>query len=115
MIPGDSPMCPPHGPSAKIGPSAPVTPIPTGRMPSRLAIVTPVYPNSAEPLRGIFTYHAARALQAWADVAVDCLLASYLPIGPLRPRERRYTRVDPGFRTLGVPVRYVQYPAVPVV
>jgi len=84
-------------------------------MSSRLAIVTPVYPNSAEPLRGIFTYHAARALQAWAEVAVDCLLASYLPIGPLKPRERRYTRVDPGFRTLGVPVRYVQYPAVPVV
>ena len=84
MIPGESPLRRPLRPSAKIGPSAPVTPIPTGQTPPRLAIVTPVYPNSAEPVRGIFTYHAARALQAWADVAVDCLLAAYLPLGPLR-------------------------------
>jgi glycosyltransferase involved in cell wall biosynthesis len=81
----------------------------------RIAIVTPVYPNSAEPLRGIFTYRAALALQKWAQMEVYCLLAAYPRTPLLRSRQRRYPRVDPAFRTPGVPVRYVQYPALPVV
>ena len=82
--------------------------------PPRIAIVTPVYPNSAEPLRGIFTYRAALALQKWAEVEVYCLLAAYPRTRLLRSRHRPYPRVDPAFRTPGVPVRYIQYPALPL-
>ncbi len=80
----------------------------------RIALVTPVYPNSQEPLRGIFTYYAARELQKWARVEVYCLLAGYPRAGLLRSRHRKYPRVDPAFRTPGVPVRYIQYPALPL-
>jgi glycosyltransferase involved in cell wall biosynthesis len=80
----------------------------------RLALVTPVYPNSEEPQRGIFTYYAARELLKWADLHVYCLLAAYPPVRALHSRHRVYARVDPSFQTPGVPVRYIQYPAVPL-
>ncbi len=43
----------------------------------RIAVVTPNFPNSADPYLAIYNYHAARALQRWADVVVYCVIPSY--------------------------------------
>ena len=79
----------------------------------RIAIVSPNFPNSADPHLAIYNYHAARALQRWADVAVYCLIPSY-PRYLFHPRSRSFRQVDSNFRLPGVDVHYVPYPAVPV-
>jgi teichuronic acid biosynthesis glycosyltransferase TuaC len=77
----------------------------------RIAVVTPVYPNNAEPYRGIFNYRRARALAAYADVEVYCPMSTYPSW--LRPSTRSYHQVDPAFTTPGMTAHYVSYPAIP--
>jgi phenylacetate-coenzyme A ligase PaaK-like adenylate-forming protein/glycosyltransferase involved in cell wall biosynthesis len=79
----------------------------------RIAIVTPVYPNSNEPYRGIFNYRRARALAEYADVEVFCMMSTYPR--SLRPNFRGYHKVDIAFTTPGLTVRYIPYPALPYV
>jgi teichuronic acid biosynthesis glycosyltransferase TuaC len=78
----------------------------------RVAIVTPVYPNSEEPYRGIFNYRRAKALSQFAEVEVFCTMAEYPRL--LRPATRAYHKVDAAFTTPGLKVHYVSYPAVPI-
>ncbi len=80
----------------------------------RFAVVTPVFPNSADPYRGIFNLHTVEALQRWADVKVYCTMAGY-PKGFVRPLSRSYGRVDISYTIPGVNVQYVEYPAYPVI
>jgi len=77
----------------------------------RIAIVTPVYPNSNEPYRGIFNYRRARALAEYADVEVFCVMSTYPSW--LRPSTRAYHNVDAAFTTPGLTVHYIPYPALP--
>jgi glycosyltransferase involved in cell wall biosynthesis len=77
----------------------------------RIAVVTPVYPNNAEPYRGIFNYRRARALAAYADVEVFCPMSAYPRL--LRPRVRAYSEVDTAFTTPGMTAHYISYPAIP--
>src|SRR5580658_9196720 len=77
----------------------------------RIAVVTPVYPNSAEPYRGIFNYRRARALSAYAEVEVFCPMSTYPRW--LRPKMRGYLSVDPAFTTPGMTAHYLSYPAIP--
>ncbi len=82
-----------------------------GKPQLRIAVVTPVYPNNAEPYRGIFNYRRARALTAYAEVEVFCPMSSYPRW--LRPRVRAYHEVDPAFTTPGMIAHYISYPAIP--
>ena len=79
----------------------------------RIAVVSPNFPNSADPYLAIYNYHAARALQRWADVAVYCVMPSY-PRYLFHPRTRAYRRVDGDFSMPEVQVRYIHYPALQV-
>jgi teichuronic acid biosynthesis glycosyltransferase TuaC len=82
----------------------------------RIAVVTPAFPNSAEPYRGIFNYFSARALQPWAEVMVHCIVPAYPSARWLRPRGRTYARIDAAHVGLpGVAVSYHEYPALPFV
>src|SRR5580658_126183 len=79
----------------------------------RIAVVTPVYPNSAEPYRGIFNYRRARALSAYAEVEVFCPMSTYPRW--FQPKMRGYTEVDATFTTPGMTAHYLSYPAIPVI
>jgi len=78
----------------------------------RVAVVTPNFPNSADPFLAIYLYQAARALQRWMDVTVYCVMPSY-PRYFFGPRERAYNRVDTNFTLPDVEVHYIHYPALP--
>ncbi|SRR5579871_36189 len=77
----------------------------------RIAVVTPSYPNSAEPYRGIFNYRRARALARHAEVEVFCTVSTYPKW--LKPRVRMYSEVDPAYTTPGMMAHYIAYPAIP--
>lgn len=79
----------------------------------RIAIVTPVYPNSNEPYRGIFNYRRALALAQHADVEVFCMMSTYPRW--LQPTFRGYHKVNIAYTTPGLTVRYIHYPALPYV
>lgn len=81
----------------------------------RLTVITPVFPTSAEHQRGIYIYNTVRSLQRHADVDVVCAL-QYFPASRLvRHISARYNRVDLNFAPSGVKVRYLEYPALPIV
>ena len=44
----------------------------------KIALITPFFPNSAQPFRGNSTYQLARELGKLADVTVFCALPSIL-------------------------------------
>jgi teichuronic acid biosynthesis glycosyltransferase TuaC len=77
-----------------------------------VTVVTPAYPTSDEPFRGIYNYHRANALQEWADVRLICAMPAYPAF--LRPRAqgagRRSLKTMPGLAAV-----YVEYPALPFV
>ena len=79
-----------------------------------IAVVTPVFPNSADPFRGIFNYYGVLALQQWAEVEVYCMMAAY-PQKIFKPLSRSYRRVDTSYSLPEVKVHYVEYPALPLV
>src|SRR6266852_990113 len=81
----------------------------------RIAVVTPVFPNSNDPYRGIFNYHRVRALQKWADVEVNVLLPAYPRAKIFQPVTRSYPRIDPSYTVPGVKVRYIEYQVLPVI
>lgn len=79
----------------------------------RIAVVTPNFPNSADPYLAIYIYHAVRALQRWAEVATYCVVPSYSRFF-LRPRERAYRRIESNFILPNMQVLYINYPAIPL-
>jgi glycosyltransferase involved in cell wall biosynthesis len=79
----------------------------------RIAVVTPYFPNSAEPWQGRSAYQTLRVLAREADVRVFFPNAAYPSL--LKPRSRSYNRLDPSFSPPDVKVSYHDYPALPLV
>ena len=78
----------------------------------RIAVITRYFPSSGEPWQGRSAYQTLRALAHQAHVHVFYPNAEYPAF--LRPRTRLYKALDPGYKPEGVPVTYLQYPAVPL-
>lgn len=81
----------------------------------RIALVTPLFPTSAEPYRGNPIYQTALALQRWAEVEVFCPLEKYPRWEFLRPRDTRYNRVDLSYSPVGVSTHYFEFPCLPLI
>lgn len=81
----------------------------------RIAVVTPVFPTSAEPYRGIYVYETVRALQRHAEIKVFCTHSQFPRSRMLQPRSLRYREIDPLYRPSSVDVAYVTYPVFPVI
>jgi len=81
----------------------------------RLTVVTPVFPTSAEPHRGIYVYNKVLCLQRHADVDVVCALQFFPASRLARLLSARYDRVDLDFSPSHVKVRYLEYPGFPLI
>ncbi len=80
----------------------------------RIAVVTPIFPNSAEPFKGIFVYQTVRALQKRADVEVFCPLAKFPRWRAFHPRFFPYQPVDLQYTVPEVKVNFFEYPSFPL-
>jgi glycosyltransferase involved in cell wall biosynthesis len=79
----------------------------------KVAVVTPYFPTSAVSYRGHSAFHTLRFLKDYADVNVICPLATYPQVPGLTPKT--FDQPDLTYRPPGIPTRYFQYPAVPVI
>lgn len=81
---------------------------------TRIAIVTPLFPTSSEPYRGRPVYQTVLELQRLVDLDVFYPQVRYPRWRFLRPRNWLYQPGDPNYSPPGVKVRYIEYPALPV-
>ena len=79
----------------------------------KIALITPFFPNSAQPFRGNSTYQLARRLGKLADVSIFCALPRYPQW--LQPRNFDHRPIDLGYTLPEVSVKYVEFPAMPIV
>ncbi|MBK7926456.1 MAG: glycosyltransferase [Bryobacterales bacterium] len=85
----------------------------TTARPPRIAVVTPNFPISTDPYRGIPLYHTVAQLDRLATVEVFVPLAVYPPVSWLQPMSYVYRRADPASQPAGVRVHYCEYSALP--
>ena len=78
----------------------------------RIGCVTNNIPCKEQPFRGHSTYQTLLALQKYAQVDVISPQARYPRF--LLPRSRGWARTDDSYCVPGLQVKYVEYPAVPV-
>jgi teichuronic acid biosynthesis glycosyltransferase TuaC len=78
----------------------------------KIAVVTPELPNRSYPNRGHSVYQTLLQLSDYADLQAFCPLPRYPNF--LQPRFD-YRKCDLSFSLPGVPSRYFEYPALPVV
>lgn len=81
----------------------------------RIAVITPFFPNGTEPYGGSPIYRTVVKLQELAEVRVLCPRARYPKWKVLQPRRSFYAPLDRSYSPPGVSVRWVEYPALPVV
>jgi glycosyltransferase involved in cell wall biosynthesis len=79
----------------------------------KIAAVTRYFPSSAEPWQGRSAYQTLRVIARSADVHVFYPNADYPSL--LKPRSRKYDKVDAGFSPAGVKASYYNFPALPMV
>lgn len=87
----------------------------------RIAVVTPLFPSSVNPLRGTYIYNTVLSLQGLADVQVFCVNMKYPARFFGRRRVRRSAALHSGQRPCEVPaevpgviqVRHLDYPGIP--
>jgi glycosyltransferase involved in cell wall biosynthesis len=79
----------------------------------KVAVVTPYFPTSAVSYRGHSAFHTLQYLKDHADVNVICPLTAYPQVPGLTPRI--FDQPDLSYRPPGIPTRYFQYPAVPLI
>src|SRR3974390_1177950 len=77
----------------------------------RIAIVTPLFPNASDPVRGIFIYRTAARLQSLADLKIYCLLANYPGQPPIKP----FVADESVQSIVTAPVQHIAYQAIPVI
>jgi teichuronic acid biosynthesis glycosyltransferase TuaC len=80
----------------------------------RIAVVTPVFPTSAEKYRGNYNYNIVLSMQRHAEIEVFCPLGVVPKLKFLHPRTLRYNQVDANYSPGGVRVKYLPYRSVPV-
>jgi teichuronic acid biosynthesis glycosyltransferase TuaC len=89
---------------------------PVKRKPSaprtRITVVTPYFPTSADSYRGHSAFHTIQHLTAHADVSVICPIASYPRVFGWGPKS--HDAPDRNYQPPGIPTTYLQYPAVPI-
>ncbi len=78
----------------------------------KIAVISRYFPSSAEPWQGRSAFQTVRLLAQSDDVQVFFPNAAYPPL--LKPRSRIFNRVDPAYKVDGVPVKYYNYPALPL-
>jgi glycosyltransferase involved in cell wall biosynthesis len=78
----------------------------------RIAVVTRYFPSSAEPWQGRSLYQTLRVLAHEADIRVFYSNANYPSF--LKPRSRRYDKLDASYDSPGVKASYFNYPALPL-
>ncbi len=81
----------------------------------RITVITPVFPTSEEPHRGIYIYNIVRSLRRHADVNVICSLVTYPALPLLKPPSMPNGRVNMAYVPEDVELQYVQYPGLPLV
>ena len=81
--------------------------------PIRVALLTHYFPTSSEPSAGNSAYQTVRLLAERCDLRVFYPQSSYP--GLLKPAYARKKPVDVAWSPQGVDVRYIQFPALPVV
>ena len=79
----------------------------------KIAVVSRYFPSSAEPWQGRAAYQMLRVLARETQVQVFFPNAKYPPF--LRPRSRKYDRLDRSYSMPGVEVSYHNFPALPLV
>lgn len=82
----------------------------------KIAVVTSEFPIRDEPYRGSPVYQTVLALQRLAEVEIEvfCLVSTYPRWRLLHPRKFYFRRPDPGYSPPNVRVRYIEYPAFPL-
>ncbi len=78
----------------------------------KIAVVTRYFPSSAEPSQGRSAYQILRLLSRQADLRVFYPNASCPSL--LKPRSRRYDKLDLSYSPPGMKVSYYDYPALPL-
>ena len=81
--------------------------------PIRVAVLTQYFPTSSEPSAGNSAYQTVRLLAERCDLRVFYPQSSYPSL--LKPAYARKKPVDVAWSPKGVDVRYIQFPALPVV
>jgi teichuronic acid biosynthesis glycosyltransferase TuaC len=79
----------------------------------RIAVVTKYFPTSTHPWAGHSAYQTLRLLAARHDLQVFYPEARYPRL--LEPLSQTHSRLDPAFQVPGIEVRYLPYPALPVI
>jgi teichuronic acid biosynthesis glycosyltransferase TuaC len=80
---------------------------------TRIALLTNFFPNSEQPYRGASTYQLVRRLATFADVDVVCALPRYPKWFQPRSFDHRHVNLD--YRLSDINVKYVEFPAIPIV
>jgi len=81
---------------------------------SRLAVVTPLYPNRQAPYNGLAIYQTLRAMKPFAEIEIFCPTAVYPETSLLKPRSFRYHHPQPADALPDFPVHYLEYYTLPL-
>src|SRR5688500_8705241 len=80
----------------------------------RLAAVISYFPTSSEPHTGMPIFNQMRAMADIADLSVYVVRPRYPKMNFLRPRTFLNREYDPNYSIPGMEMRYVSYPALPL-
>lgn len=89
--------------------------MPSAPDPLRVAAVVSYFPTSAEPHAGMPIFNQMKAMAGMAELTVCVVRSQYPNIGFLRPKSFLLRRYDPRYTVEGIDVRYIGYPALPVI
>jgi glycosyltransferase involved in cell wall biosynthesis len=81
----------------------------------RIAAVVSYFPTSSEPHSGMPIFNLMKALSRMAELKVHVVRSHYPSLRFLHPRNSLHRSYDPNYQVAGVDVRYIGYPALPVV
>src|ERR1051325_9867211 len=77
-----------------------------------VALVTPIFPTTAEPFRGTYNYKLVEALQKRARVDVYCATAKVPFPGSLQAYSLTYTSDKLGADSPHIYATYIPYPSI---
>jgi len=81
----------------------------------RITVITPVFPTSESPHRGIYIYNTVRSLQRHADVSVVCSSINYSLLSAGRSNASGVRQTNSKGSPEEIDVRHVNYPGLPVI
>jgi glycosyltransferase involved in cell wall biosynthesis len=79
----------------------------------KIALISQIFPVREQPYRGHSVYQTALRLREWAEMRAISPHARYT--GWLQPKSRLWSRTDLSYSPEGIPTKYCEYPALPVI